>query len=66
MERSNKLLLLLGRIEVLRTSMRPTVTDRVAWRACLSVCHSSKPCENGGTDRDAVWELDSGGPEVIG
>jgi len=29
---------------------------------CLSVCHSSEPCKNGCTDRDALWVEDSGGP----
>jgi len=29
---------------------------------CVSVCHTSKPCKNGQTDRDAVWAEDSGGP----
>jgi len=29
----------------------------------LSVCHISAPCENGCTDRDAVWVGDSGGPK---
>jgi len=38
--------------------MRPIVTDRVAW----SVCHTSEPCKNGWTDRDAVWVEDSGEP----
>ena len=45
--------------------MRPIVTNRLAWSACLtclSVCHSSEPCKNGWTDRDAVWVEDSGGP----
>jgi len=28
----------------------------------LSVCHTSEPCKNGWTDRDAVWVEDSGGP----
>jgi len=28
----------------------------------LSVCHTSEPCKNGWTDRDAVWDEDSGGP----
>ena len=27
----------------------------------LSVCHTSGPCKNGWTDRDAVWFEDSGG-----
>jgi len=31
-------MLLLGRIAVLRTYMRPIVTDRVAWSVGLSVC----------------------------
>ena len=35
--------------------MRPIVTDRVAW----SVCHTSEPCKNGWTDRDAIWIGDS-------
>ena len=38
--------------------MRPIVTQRG-----LSVCHSSEPCKNGWTDRDAVWVEDSGGQE---
>jgi len=29
-----------------------------------SVCHCSEPCENGSTDRDAVWAEDSGGPKA--
>jgi len=36
------------------------------WRGlsvCLSVCHSSDPCINGWTDRDAVWVEDLGGPK---
>ena len=41
--------------------MPPVVTDGVAWSVCLSVCHSSEPCENGRTDRDAVFVEDSGG-----
>jgi len=28
---------------------------------CLSVCHTTEPCKNGWTDRDAVWVGDSGG-----
>ena len=28
----------------------------------LSVCHTSEPCKNGLTDRDAVWVEDLGGP----
>jgi len=44
--------------------MRPIDTDRVAWSVGLSVgisvCHTSEPCKNGCTDRDAVWVGDSG------
>jgi len=29
---------------------------------CLSVYHTSEPCKNGWTDRDADWVVDSGGP----
>jgi len=36
------------------------------WSVCLSVsllvCHTSEPCKNGCTDRDAVWVEDLGGP----
>jgi len=28
---------------------------------CRSLCHTSEPCKNGWTDRDAVWVEDSGG-----
>jgi len=34
----------------------------VAWSVGWSVCHTSEPCENGWTDRDAVWVEDSVGP----
>jgi len=30
---------------------------------CHSVCHTSEPCRNGSSDRDAVWVEDSGGPK---
>ena len=42
--------------------MLPIVTDRVAWSVGRSVCHTSEPCKNGCTDRDAVWVDDSHGP----
>jgi len=29
---------------------------------CRSVCHTSEPCRNSCTDRDAIWIEDSGGP----
>ena len=50
--------LLIGRIAVLRTKMRPIVVDRVAWSVGLSVTVVS-PAKNGWTDRDAVWVQDS-------
>jgi len=34
-------------------------TDWVAW----SVCHDREPCNNGCTNRDAVWNVDLGGPK---
>jgi len=46
--------------------MRPIVTDQVAWSFVsvgLSVCHTSEPCKNVYTDRDAVWVDDLGGPK---
>ena len=56
--------LLLGRIvTVLRTQMRPIVTDRVARSVCPFVCHSSEPCKCGWTDLDAIWVENSGGPK---
>jgi len=50
--------------------MRSIVTDRVAsWSVgrsvCWSACHTSEPCKNGWTDRDAVWVEDSGGPREL-
>jgi len=36
-------LYLLWRIAVLRTELRPIVTDGVAWSVCLSVCHDHEP-----------------------
>jgi len=57
----------LGRIAVLPYYVRRCclllTTDSVVCRSvCTSVCHSSEPCKNGWTDRDAVWVEDSGGP----
>jgi len=55
--------------------MWPVVTDQLAWLVCRSadllvcqlVCllvrHTSEPCKNGWTDRDAIWFMDSGGPK---
>ena len=39
--------------------MRPIATDRVKW----SVGHDHELCNNGWTDRDAVWDENSGGPK---
>jgi len=57
--------ILLGRVAVLRTLMRPIVTDRVAWSVGLTVRRFVtvvNPAKNGGTDRDAVWVVRSDGP----
>jgi len=35
--------------------MRPIATDGIAWSVGLSFGHVRKPCENGWTDRDAVF-----------
>ena len=47
--------------------MWSVVADGVAWSVCLSVgqsvCHNHEPCKNDRTDRDAVWDVDSGGPK---
>ena len=42
--------------------MWPTVTDALTWSVCRSVCHDRKPCKNGWTDRDVVWDVHSGEP----
>jgi len=65
------LLLLLGRIAVVRTCYRPSsVVSGLS--VGLSVCHTSEPCKNGCTDRDAVWarmgrrnHVLDGGPAVL-
>jgi len=54
----------LGRIAIQRTYVpaycyRPSSV--VCRSVCRSVCHSSEPCKNGSTDRDAVWVEESGG-----
>ena len=30
---------------------------------CLSVCHNREPCKSSWTDRDAIWDVDLGGPK---
>jgi len=46
---------------------RSVTIGRVEWSVgrsvCGSVCHTSEPCKNGCTDRDAVWVQDSGDPK---
>jgi len=58
---------LLRRIAVLCTYMRPIVTDRITWSVGLfvgqSVSHASEPCRNGWSDRVVGWVEDSGGPD---
>jgi len=57
------MLLLLGRVAELRTSMRTVVTNGSSV-VCLSVCLSqSWALQNHWSDRDAVWIVDSGGPK---
>jgi len=48
--------------------MRPhrcTIYVDVAYcyRPSSVVCHSTEPCKNGSTDRDAIWVEDLGGPK---
>jgi len=45
--------------------MRPIATDRVAWSVCRSVCNNCELCKNGRTDRDAIWDVDLGGPKEL-
>ena len=60
-----------GKSSTLTASIRPhrstTYLDaaycyRPTSVVCRSVCHTSEPCRNGWTDRDAVRDEDSGGP----
>jgi len=39
------------------------IIDGVTWSVCRSVCHDREHCENGWTDRDAVWVANSGWPK---
>jgi len=55
-------LLLLGRIAILRTQMRPIVADQVTWSVDLSVTVVSPAKSGGRANRDAVWVEDSGWP----
>jgi len=42
-----------------RRFFRPILLDYSSV-VCQSVCHDRQPCENGGTDHDAVRGVDSG------
>jgi len=42
--------------------MRSILIDQVASSVSQLVCHTSEPCKNGKTDRNALWTEDSGGP----
>jgi len=46
--------------------MRPIATEGVAWSVGLPLCNDCEPFKNGWTDRDAVWDVDSGGPRNYG
>ena len=43
--------------------MQAIVTNWVVQSVCRSVCHSTESCKNGWTDRDAIWDVNSGGPK---
>jgi len=56
---------ILGRISVLRRCGLLLIYYRritSVWSVCRSVCHDREPRKNGWTDRDAVLDGDSGGP----
>ena len=51
-------------VPITRPHRSTTYVDAAyCYRPSSVVCHSSEPCKNGWTDRDAVWDLDSGGPK---
>ena len=51
-----------GHIAVLRTyAVLPTEYSVVFLLVCVT--HTSEPCKNGWTDRDAVWVVESGEPK---
>jgi len=57
----NKVIWLLSHVQ---RGMRAIAADIVAQRGlcvCLSVGHTTKPCANGWTDRNAVWAEESRG-----
>jgi len=47
----------------LRPHRTATDVDAAYCYSGLSVCHTSEPCKNGRTDRDAVWVEDLDGPK---
>jgi len=46
-----------------RGLMLPTDCEYRGLSVCRSVCHISKPCKHGCTDRDFIWVEDLGGPK---
>jgi len=54
--------LLLGRIAVLCRCGLPLQMEGTA----RTVCRDCEPCKNGWTNRDIVWDVDSGGPKPQG
>ena len=41
--------------------MCPIATNGLPW----SICNDREPCKKGWTDRDAVWDMDLGGPKEL-
>jgi len=63
-----RVLLLTQCLVIIRPHCSTTYVDaayhcRPSSVVCRSVWHTSKPCKNSCTDRDAVWVEDSGGPK---
>ena len=52
------------RLHLSNSLVRCIATDGLSWSVCLSVGHVHEPCKNSGTNRDADWRLDPGGPTV--
>jgi len=55
----------LGCVAAVAACMWPIVTDRVVWSVSLSVCSNPETCNNGWTDRDAIWDVDLSGPKEL-
>jgi len=57
-------------VHIARTTYEHTVccyrlSSVVCRSVCRYVCHTTEPCKNGGTDRDAVWVGESDGPKEL-